>query len=336
MIGQNMKNILFVLVFISALLFPQQKKEEVMIPIDSSFSLASTNKKILEAFPVARQIENTVPENVLIHNDVVYKSIGKRTLHIDLYIPKEKRTNHTAIILIHGGGWRSGNKSMEKYLAARLASKGFVALAVEYRLSMEALYPAALHDLKSALKWTIKNSRMYGIDKKKIILLGESAGGHLATLVGVTSKISSLDDPTSNKTILPKVTAIINIDGVMDMTTPSESKKDSVANKPASAAGLWLGATLKEKPELWKEVSPINYIDKDTPPILFINSALPRYHAGRDEAIKEMAKLGIYSEVHTIANTPHPFWYFHPWVDEAFGHIIKYIEKILKININNI
>ena len=64
--------------------------------------------------------------------------------------------------------------------------------------------------------------------------------------------------------------------------------------------------------------------------MLFVNSSLPRYHAGRDKAIEKMKKLGIYSEVHTIPDTPHPFWLFHPWFDEACGYIVTFLDKILK------
>jgi len=73
---------------------------------------------------------------------------------------------------------------------------------------------------------------------------------------------------------------------------------------------------------LWKEASAINYVSDKTVPIIFINSSLPRFHAGHDEAIKKLTKLNIYTEVHTIPNTPHPFWLFHPWFNEASNYII--------------
>jgi pectinesterase len=125
------------------------------------------------------------------------------------------------------------------------------------------------------------------------------------------------------------VQAVVDIDGVLDFTDPAESAKDSIPQKP-SAGKSWFGASFKENPALWREASPINYVDKNTPPILFVNSSLPRYHAGRDEAIERLKKLGIYSEVHTIPDTPHPFWLFHPWFDEACGYIVTFLDKILK------
>jgi pectinesterase len=97
-----------------------------------------------------------------------------------------------------------------------------------------------------------------------------------------------------------------------------------------SASTLWFGGTVKQTPGVWKEASPIFYINKHTPPFLFVNSSLERYHRGRDEMVKTLGELGIYSEVHTIPDTPHPFWLFHPWFEPAYGHILAFLNKTLK------
>ena len=123
--------------------------------------------------------------------------------------------------------------------------------------------------------------------------------------------------------------AVVDIDGVLDFTDPAESAKDTVPEKP-SAGKSWFGASFKDNPDLWREASPINYVNGKTAPILFVNSSLPRFHAGRDEGIAKMNKLSIYSEVHTIQDTPHPFWLFHPWFDAAFRYIVTFLDKTLK------
>jgi len=71
-------------------------------------------------------------------------------------------------------------------------------------------------------------------------------------------------------------------------------------------------------------------VGKDTPPVLFINSALPRFHAGRDSVISILNKHHIYSEVHTIPNTPHPFWLFHPWFEPTVKYMVDFLDTILK------
>jgi len=315
---------IFLICFLFPLLFvfPQGKENSR----DTSFTLYSATLKVKKDYPSISPVDRKIPLNVEVKKNLVYSIIGKRRLHADLFTPKTKSKNPAAaVIIIHGGGWRSGDKSMEHHIAINLASNGFAAMTIEYQLSTEALYPAAVLNINSAIAWLKSNAEKFNINRDKIVLLGTSAGGHLAALAGVTSGIKKFEPVGINTN--SKVAAIIDIDGVLDMTTPEESGKDTISSKP-SAAKQWLGFTFKDRPEIWQEASPINYISKSTPPMLFINSSLPRFHAGRDSVISMMKKWNTYSEVHTLANTPHPFWLFHPWFDEAFGYIVRFLKNI--------
>ncbi|MCX7876465.1 MAG: glycoside hydrolase family 88 protein [Melioribacteraceae bacterium] len=307
------------LLFIPFLIIAQNREQQK----DTSFTFNSTIQKVLKDFPNAKPVK--MEEDFLYKKNITYKKIGERKLLLDLFLQNNK-IKKPAVILIHGGGWRSGNKSMEKKSANELAKLGYAAIPIEYRLSPEAKYPAAVEDIYSAIDYVIKNSSLYNIDKNKIALMGESAGGHLASLVGI--KYNQL----KNKKVIK---AVINFDGVMDMTTPSESGKDTIPDKPSSGK-QWLGYSFAEKPELWKEVSPVNFIDENSPTFLFVNSSIDRFHAGRDESISQLNKYDIYSEVHEIKNTPHTFWLFHPWFDEAIGYVEKFLNKTLIKNQINI
>jgi pectinesterase len=119
------------------------------------------------------------------------------------------------------------------------------------------------------------------------------------------------------------------MDGVLDFTDPNESAKDDNPAK-RSAGAYWFGATFKEAPEKWIEASPLIYADKNTPPMLFVNSSLPRFHAGRDSVITILNKHGIYSEVHTITGTPHPFWLFNPWFRPTVEYMVAFLDKVFK------
>lgn len=79
----------------------------------------------------------------------------------------------------------------------------------------------------------------------------------------------------------------------------------------------WLGGRFEEVPVLWQEASPLTYADADSPPTLFINSALTRFHAGRDAYIRRLTVAGATTRVHTLADTPHPFWLFDSWFEFA-------------------
>ncbi|MDR3609304.1 MAG: alpha/beta hydrolase [Ignavibacteriaceae bacterium] len=324
-----MKNIALVIIFFSSVIFCQSR--------DTSFTLYNTALKVIKQYPYAKLVLPKLPKGVHEKKDIVYTCYGNRNMHLDLYSPEKKNKLCPAVLLIHGGGWRSGDKEMEIPRAQFLASKGYIAATVEYRLSIEALYPAALIDLKAAICWLKANSGLYNIDSNKIALYGCSSGGQLAALLGISNENYPDNDfqlPNPPSTITNHssfVQAVIDIDGVLDMTDPNESGKDTVPSKPSSAK-YWLGYTFHDKPEIWKEASALNYANNKSAPICFINSSIPRFHAGRDELISKLKNLGIYSEVHLIHNTPHTFWLFHPWFDLASRYVINYLDKMFKLN----
>ena len=261
---------------------------------------------------------------------MVYWEFENRNLHADLFYADTKPDKKVpAIILIHGGGWASGNKSHQVPMAQMLAVHGFFAATVEHRLSPEAKYPAAITDLKTVVKWVKMNAEKYNIDTTKIAVLGCSSGATLASFLGTTCQNPKFISHDFEGNISDKVHAIINIDGIVDFTDPAESAKDHDPQNP-SAGARWFGYTFQQNPEIWKEASPINYVNGKTPPTLYINSALPRFHAGRDEFIEVLKQNNIYIEIHTIENTPHPFWLFHPWFDETYPIIVNFLNQVFK------
>jgi acetyl esterase/lipase len=300
------------------------------IPRDTSFTITSTAQKVIKQYPQAKVVEAALPPGVSVRENLVYANYGERALHLDLFAPGEKgKTLLPGVILIHGGGWKTGNRQMEWPMAQFLAARGYVTATVEYRLSPEALYPAGVHDLKGAIRWMRSNAATYGIDRNKIAVYGCSAGGELAAFLGATGDMKRFEGEAGYADMSSRVQAVIDVDGVLDFTDPAESAKDEDPNKP-SAGKSWFGASFKEKPDIWRDASPINYLNEKTAPMLFVNSSLERYHAGRDQGIAQMNKLGIYTEVHTIPDTPHPFWLFHPWFEEASGYIVTFLDKVLK------
>ena len=315
----------FFLLFLLPILVSAQK-DLIDFPKDTSFTVQSTARKIAKDFPQARAVDEFRISSILEKRDMVYFSIGKRELHLDVFYPKNSKNKVPGVLLIHGGGWASGSKSHLVPLAQKLAEAGFVAACAEYRLSPEAKYPAGVKDLKTALVWLKINAKEFGLDTSKIAVLGTSAGATVASLIGTTAG-NPLFSPNGNLNAGDKVQAIINIDGVLDFTDPAESGKDENPDKP-SAGARWFGTTFAQKPELWIQASPVTYVDGKTPPTLFINSALPRFHAGREQYLSVLKQNNIYYEVHTIPNTPHPFWLFYPWFEDVVKLTDSFLKKI--------
>jgi acetyl esterase/lipase len=321
-----------ILILFSGELF-SQPENDIVIPRDTSFTTYSAWINMKNNFPEARIVKPQLPAGVRAERDVVYATLpntpyGKRELHLDLFRP-DKPGKYPVLLLIHGGGWRSGNKSMDIPLAQQIAAKGYVTATVEHRLSPEALYPAAVYDIKAAVRFLRANAKKYNIDPKKIAIGGSSAGGQLASLVGVSAGVKKFEGTEGNPEVSSAVQAIIDIDGVLDFNTPDEKGKTEEAAKK-SAGALWFGATFNQNPEKWIEASPIQYVGKNTPPMLFVNSTLPRFHFGRDSVIAILNKYKIYSEVHTIEKTPHPFWLCHPWFEPTVVYMVDFLDKILK------
>lgn len=308
--------------------FVSGQKKEVDFLRDTSFTVWSAGQKIKNDFPNAVAVKEFSSTKIFAERDLVYYSINSRDLHSDLFYPKNKSKGKIpAVILIHGGGWASGNKSHSIPMAQKLAENGFLAATVEHRLSPEAKYPAAISDLKTFEKWVKSNAEKYNLDTTKIAVLGCSSGATLASFLGTTGLNPKFQSHKFEGKNSDKVHAIINIDGIVDFTDPAESGKDEDPQKPSTGT-RWFGYTFQQNKGIWKEASPLSYVNEQTPPILFINSVLPRFHAGRDEFIQVLNRNNIYSEIHTIENTPHPFWLFHPWFDETYPVIIDFLNLV--------
>ncbi len=310
-----------------------QGTEQKPFPADTSYSTYSAWLKIRKEFPKAKIVEPQIPDGVVAEYDLVYNSLkdatyGNRDMHFDLFSPASPG-KYPALILVHGGGWSSGNKRMQVPLAQQIAYHGYVTACIEYRLSPEALYPAAVYDINTAIRFLRTHAEKYNIDPERIAISGSSAGGQLAALVGMTGDLEKFNENKGDIVISTIVKAIIDMDGILDFTDPNESEKDNDPAKP-SAGAKWFGATFSEAPGKWIEASPLTYAGKDTPPILFLNSSQPRYHAGRDSLIKALAPHGIYTEIHTLSGSPHTFWLFHPWFEPTVSYIVGFLDKMLK------
>jgi len=289
------------------------------VPRDTSFAIYGTYIKERKTRPYIQIARPEQSKTIAVKNDVVFRSIGERQLILDVFYPKKTKKLKPAVLLIFGGGWRSGDKTHNHAMATALANSGYVAVSPEYRLSMEAPYPAAVYDLKAAVKWLKTNYKSYGVDTNKIAVLGCSAGGQLAALLGTTNNNSHFEDTFGGYKTSSTVHAVIDIDGTLAFHHPESVE--------GSAAAYWFGGTYAEKPALWIEAAPLEHAGANTVPFLFVNSSIPRFHAGRTDFIQKLDHFHIYSEVHTLDDTPHPFWFFHPWFEPMMGFITDFLHQ---------
>ena len=308
----NRIRILSILIFFSSFV-----KAEQPVLRDTSYTVYSAYQKYKKDYPSIKIVRLQDVSDAVQKRTLPYVLYRGRTLVLDLYTDTSSAELNPGVLLVHGGGWRTGDKSLMAPLAAYLAKKGYVSAALEYRLSPEAQYPAAIEDINAAVDWMRQRGPEFGIDTTRIAILGCSAGAQMAGLVGLKFGSTARHQK--------RIHAIINIDGIMDFTSEEARKYEDDPAKETTSAGSWFGGRYNEKPELWKDASPVYYVDRNAPPILFVNSSQPRFHAGRDEVVSRLDALGIYSEIHTFKDAPHSFWLFDPWFEQTARWVVQFL-----------
>jgi acetyl esterase/lipase len=322
-------NLILLLNFICALTAVAQNKSGITNIRDTSFSTKRAYLSLIKTMPDVKVVTEFKSPRVAEKRKLVYCDLNGRKLHVDAFYPTGRSGfSRPAVVIVHGGGWRSGSPEQHVPMAQRLAAMGYVCFTVEYRLSTEALYPAAVNDLKSAIRWLRTQKKKFGIDTSKIAILGFSAGGELAAFVGATNQSLDFKDHACHIGVSDAVHGIVDIDGTLSFVHAESGEGDD--RKSISAASYWFGYAKKENPELWKAASPLTHVGKNTPPTLFLNSSVDRMHAGRDDFKKVLDQYGIYNEVHTFEKAPHAFCLFEPWFEPTVQYVDGFLKRIFK------
>ena len=296
---------------------------------DTSYSIQGQFKKYKKDYPFIKPIDIGDTSKLTIFHNLVYQKYGNRELHLDVaYLKKKSNRKLPVVILVHGGGWRSGDKSMQAPMSYELARNGYATVNVEYRLSMEAIYPAGLIDINTAIKWVKKNADKFPIDTSRIALLGCSSGGQMVSLLGSINGYFEKYEPDVYKDISDRIQVVVDIDGVQAFIHPESGEGKDKPGKP-SASTLWFGSTTEEDSLVRYEASALTHVNKNSAKFLYICSSIPRYHGGRDDVISKLNSYNIPSDVLTLPDTPHTTWLFHPWFDQITEKILKFLGKEL-------
>ena len=194
---------------------------------------------------------------------------------LDIYLPSTGSAPYPVIISVHGGAFLMGDKA-DGQLTPMLAGleRGYAVVSVNYRLSGEAKFPAAVNDVKAAIRFLRANASKYGLDPQKFAVWGGSAGGNLAAMAGTSAGVDSLSDPSlGNASQSDAVQAVVDWFGPIDFATMDSQLETSGAG-PAnhgaadSPESQYLGAPLASVPEEVKAADPATYISPDDPPFL--------------------------------------------------------------------
>ncbi|MEM8671886.1 MAG: alpha/beta fold hydrolase [Planctomycetota bacterium] len=250
-----------------------------------------------------------------VDRDVTYARYGERTLEMDLYRPKQAWGELPAVVCIHGGGWSKGNRSSHAKVAQALATRGYVAATISYRLSGEAPFPAAIHDCKAAVRFLRANASKYGIDSDKIGAIGLSAGGHLTALLASSSGVESLEGDGGYAGFSSTIQAAVPMGAQTDFLS-ERIREVSAIDERGKIWRQFLGGSQQQRPDTYRLASPLFHLDQGDPPCWFITGGKddPSTQAARFRG--RMSELGIASDLTVIADAPHPFLGKQLWFDE--------------------
>jgi len=239
------------------------------------------------------------PENVTVTRDVEYDNVDGRPLLLDLYRPKEPAGPAPGLIFIHGGGWKGGQKEHYRYYACHFARRGYVVASVSYRLSGEAPFPAAVEDVKCAVRWMRAHAEKHQIDPDRIGVVGGSAGGHLALMVGYSSNVKNLEGTGGHQGVSSRVQAVVDLYGPTDLTTDFARDNRLVRD--------FLGKPSSEAKSLYRQASPITHVSRDDPPTLILHGTIDQVVPIRqaDLLAEKLEKAGVPFVYDRLEGWPH-------------------------------
>lgn len=246
-----------------------------------------------------------VPDGVQEFKNIEYKNINGKSLQLDLYKPAQMTETAPLLVFIHGGGWKSGQRADYLVYLTHFAKLGYVTATLSYRLIGDAPYPACAEDITDAVGWLFDHAADYNYDPDRIALIGGSAGSHLAMLAGYGWKKPAANpdnlklDSTAIQKVNHKIKAVVEIYGPVNLTT------EYARNHP-TVTGL-MSRPYSEIPELYRQASPITYVDKNSPPTLILQGTadelIPMSQA---EALRDkLDSLGVPCVYKPLQGWPH-------------------------------
>jgi acetyl esterase/lipase len=220
------------------------------------------------------------------YKNVTYSTEGGKPILLDLFVPANAQAKLPLVIWIHGGAWKIGTRT--DCFGKKLLKNGYAVACIDYRLSDEAIFPAQIYDVKGAVRWLRKNADTYKLDEKNFGAWGDSAGGHLSALLGVSGDVKELEGK-ANTGYSSKVKAVVDWFGPTDFLKVTPKWFETLPQGELMPYELYYDGALDvigQPPNtpldktnlLVKQINPITHVTKDDPPILIM-------HGDKDDVV---------------------------------------------------
>jgi acetyl esterase/lipase len=273
------------------------------------------------------QAQPAVPDNVLFEKNIEYSNPDNQHLQVDLARPKTGDGPFPAVLCIHGGGFRAGTRQGYDAMCIRLAEHGYVAATVTYRLAPRYPFPAAIHDVKAAVRWLRANAPRYHIDPAHIGVMGGSAGGHLAQFLGVTGGVRQFEGDGGFPEQSSRVACVVNYYGPSDFTKSYGKSVDATEVLP-----LFLGGNLQQARHKHIIASPLSWVTPEAAPTLCIHGTKDNYVAYEQATwiVERLKSVGVEAELLTLEGAGHGFRGKN--AERADRAMLAFFDKHLKKN----
>ena len=304
---------------------------------EAATSPAKAESKVLNVTPTKTEV-SYIPD--IVYSQVPSRGFQNISLQMDILQPKTE-AKKPAILFVTGGGFINANRANGLQLREKLADAGYVVASINYRVAPTATFPQPLEDVKSAIRYLKANADKFGIDARRVGIVGGSAGGYLSAMTGTTSGTKTFDKG-DNLNFDSTVRCAVDLYGISDPTNIGADFPADVQKKHQSAGAteaLWVngspvfggkdGGILADK-EAAEKANPIHYISKSSAPMLLMHGTADTVvsPSQTDLLYQALQQKGIESERYVIPHAQHGGVY---WVqDNVIDVITAFFNKHLK------
>ncbi|MBL0740390.1 alpha/beta hydrolase [Chryseolinea sp. Jin1] len=259
------------------------------------------------------RIKAIFPAGTIMHQNIAYAGDTLKKHQLDIYLPAKATANTPLVIWVHGGAWMLNDKYADmgymKTTIKTMLDKGYALASIDYRHSTTAAFPAQIQDCNQAVEYLHANAGKYKLDKSKFVLMGFSAGGHLASLLALSRNSTIPEFYAGGKKPSFVIKAVLDFYGPSDfLLFYGAADVNVVSTTPdKTPVGLLLGASPLNRPDISKQASPVTYVDKNDPPFFIV-------HGEKDQDVPPVQSYllksyldvaGVKSELTYVKGAPH-------------------------------
>ena len=268
--------------------------------------------------PLVMNTNFPVPADIVQEKDVIFKEVDGKGIGVDIYYPKDDDTPNPLILIIHGGYWKAGDKSVHVQQAVEFAELGYSVASVNYRLSAGAKFPSNVEDLRDCVLFLTENASKYSIDPNQIVTYGGSAGGHLSAFLS----LSANSDRPYTEGINPEAfKGSITLYGMHDLTLRIQREHPFTEQ--------YIGSSYEEDPDSYMDASPVFHVDKNDPPMLLMHGSIDgSVSVKNSDRLSEVLKQNeIEYTYDRIEGWSHAMDFFSPIGERTLWQVHKFLKE---------